>query len=89
MGMTEQSFNNAIEARGVVDSLYKQLRTSRYNPDLYKYHDNLVEMVKHLSVLEVEARQTRKDKKVKEYIIRLEQTIKYLNNLILMLKLMD
>lgn len=85
--MTE--ITNALQAREVVEKLYDQLRTSRYNPDLYKYHENLVGMVQHLSVLEVEARQTHKDRKVKEYIPRLEQSIKYLDNLILMLKLMD
>ena len=85
--MTE--ITNALQAREVVEKLYDQLRTSRYNPDLYKYHENLVGMVQHLSVLEVEARQTRKDRKVKEYIPQLEQSIKYLDNLILMLKLMD
>lgn len=85
--MTE--ITNALQAREVVEKLYDQLRTSRYNPDLYKYHANLVIMVQNLSVLEVEARQTHKDRKVKEYIPRLEQSIKYLDNLILMLKLMD
>ena len=85
--MTE--ITNALQAREVVEKLHDQLRTSRYNPDLYKYHKNLVGMVQHLSALEVEARQTRKDRKVKEYIVQLEQSIKYLDNLILMLKLMD
>ena len=80
---------DALQARAVVDGLYKQLRTSRYNLDLYKYHENLVEMVKNLSILEVEARQTHKDKKVKEYIAQIETSVKYLSNLILMLKLMD
>jgi len=80
---------DALTARKAVDAMYNLLRTSRYNPDLYKYHANLLEMVKHLSVLEVEARQTRRDRKVRAYIVEIEQSIKYLNNLILMLKLMD
>jgi hypothetical protein len=86
--MTDK-ITDALTARLAVDALDKQLRTSRYNPDLYKYHANLIEMVKHLSILEVEARQTRRDRKVQAYIAEIEQSIQYLRNLILVLKLMD
>lgn len=86
--MTER-FSDSIEARKVADQLLVRLRTCKYNPDLHKYHYNLVSMVQQLSMLEVEARQTRRLAKVTEFKLKMEESFSYLEKLMLIQKLMD
>ena len=84
-----ERFNNSLEVRDIIVDLRRQLKRSRYNPDLHKLLNNLGEMNSHLSRLEVEARQTHKDHKVVAYKQQISQSIDYLEKMILILKLMD
>jgi hypothetical protein len=89
MGMTEQSFSNAIEARELVISLRKRLGRMPYNPDLLRYCDNLGKMVSDLSSAEVEARRTRRIDKYEAQAKKLEKAVAYLQQLMLMHQLMS
>lgn len=80
---------NAVEARRVVSDLLTQLKGLPYNADLYKYLKNIDGMIGEFSSLEVEARRTRKNYKVIEYRVKLLQSIKHLEQMILMLRLMN
>lgn len=82
-------FTDALAARKIVDKLMRQLRTSRYNPDLHLMHKNLEKMVNELSILEVSARQNHHYGKVDEYKEKLAKSIDYLEKMILMLKLTE
>ena len=82
-------FADALAARKIVDGLMRQLKTSRYNPDLHLMHHNLEKMVSELSILEVSARQNHSYVKVDEYKEKLAKSIDYLEKMILMLKLTD
>jgi hypothetical protein len=84
-----ERFNNSLEVRDIIVDLRRQLKRSRYNPDLHKLLNNLGEMNSQLSRLEVEARQTHKDHKVVAYKQQISQSIDYLEKMILILKLMD
>ena len=83
-----REFNTAIEASNIVTDLRKQLNRLPYNADLRKLLNNINEMNKRLSQLEVEARQTRKSHKFNAYKEEMIKAIKHLDHLILMATLM-
>ena len=82
-------FEDAVDARFVLDDLKNQLKSINYNPDLKRYFENLENMVSKLSSLEVVARRTGNTRKVEEYAQKLEESILYLEHLILMAKLIQ
>lgn len=87
-----RNFDTALEARNILYDIKKDINRLPYNRDLYTYYDNLSGMVDNLSKLEVYKRQTgprsryaiqyNKDKAA------LQNAVKYLENLILMARLM-
>lgn len=82
-------FEDAVDARFVLDGLKSQLKSINYNPDLKKYFENLESMVSELSSLEVVARRTGNTRKVEEYAQKLEESILYFEQLILMARLLQ
>ena len=83
-----KTFNTAMEASLIVLDLRKQLNRLPYNADLHKLCNNINEMNKQLSRLEVEMRQTRKSYKFDAYKVEMIDAIKRLEHLILMATLM-
>lgn len=83
-----KTFNTAMEASLIVLDLRKQLNRLPYNADLRKLLNNISEMNKQLSRIEVEARQTHKTHKFDAYKNEMVNAIKHLEQLILMAKLM-
>jgi len=84
----DPKFEDSVEAKEIVYDLKSQLKTINFNPDLKKYVENLEIMISELSSLEVEARRTGNNKKVLEYAKKVDEAISYLENLILIAKLM-
>ena len=84
-----KEFNTALEASNIVTDLRKQLNRLPYNADLHKLLNNINDMNKELSRLEVEARQTRKTYKFDAYKEDMVKAIKHLEHLILMATLMS
>ena len=83
-----KEFNTALEASNIVTDLRKQLNRLPYNADLHKLLNNINEMNKELSRLEVEMRQTRKSYKFDAHKEDMVKAIKHLEHLILMATLM-
>ena len=83
-----KEFNTALEASNIVTDLRKQLNRLPYNADLHKLLNNINEMNKELSRLEVEMRQTRKSYKFDAHKEDMVKAIKHLEHLVLMAKLM-
>ena len=83
-----KEFNTALEASNIVTDLRKQLNRLPYNADLHELLNNINEMNKELSRLEVEMRQTRKSYKFDAHKEEMVKAIKHLEHLILMAKLM-
>lgn len=81
-------FEDSVEAMKIVRDLYSQLKTVNFNPDLKRYVENLEKMVSELSSLEVDARRTGNDRKVREYSEKIEEAITYFENMLLIAKLM-
>ena len=84
-----KEFNTALEASNIVTGLRKQLNRLPYNADLHKLLNNINEMNKELSRLEVEMRQTRKSYKFDAHKEDMVKAIKHLEHLILMATLMS
>ena len=84
-----KEFNTALEASNIVTDLRKQLNRLPYNADLHKLLNNINEMNKELSRLEVEMRQTRKSYKFDAHKENMIKAIKHLEHLILMATLMS
>ena len=84
-----KEFNTALEASNIVTDLRKQLNRLPYNADLHKLLNNINDMNKELSRLEVEMRQTRKSYKFDAYKEEMVKAIKHLDHLILMATLMS
>lgn len=84
-----KEFNTAMEASLIVLDLRKQLIRLPYNADLHKLLNNISEMNKQLSRLEVEARQTRKTYKFDSHKEEMVKAIKHLEHLIIMATLMS
>ena len=53
-----KTFNTAEEARNIMYGINDQLGRHPYNSDLHKFCNNICDMVKELSKLEVYARRT-------------------------------
>ena len=83
-----KEFNTAIEARDIIIDLRKQLNRLPYNADLHKLLNNINEMNRELSQLEVEMRQTRKSYKFDVHKEDMVKAIQHLEHLILMATLM-
>ena len=84
-----KEFNTALEASNIVTDLRKQLNRLPYNADLHKLLNNINDMNKELSRLEVEMRQTRKSYKFDAHKEDMVKAIKHLDHLILMATLMS
>ena len=84
-----KQFNTALEASNIVTDLRRQLNRLPYNADLHKLLNNINEMNKELSRLEVEMRQTRKSYKFDAHKEDMVKAIKHLEHLILMATLMS
>lgn len=81
-------FEDSVEAMEIVRDLHSQLKTINFNPDLKRYVENLEKMVSELSSLEVDARRTGNIRKVREYSEKIEESITYFENMLLIAKLM-
>lgn len=79
----------ALEGRGVVDDLRRDLTKIRYNPDLIKMHKNIDNMVTQISKLEVVCRRTTSKVILETPLKNLNNAVDHLRKLILMAKLMD
>ena len=84
-----KEFSTALEASNIVTDLRKQLNRLPYNADLHKLLNNINDMNKELSRLEVEMRQTHKPHKFNAYKEDMVKAIKHLEHLILMATLMS
>ena len=83
-------YKTAIEARKDLDRLYKEIKSLRYNPDLYHFHKNLDMMVTELSKIEVIVRSNpKKIYMVTDKLKEIEQAKDYLEKILLMAKLMN
>lgn len=86
------TFNTAIEARTIVDTLQVQVGRLPYNSDLHKFCNNISAMVSDLSKLEVYTRRTpprsRYHMQYKKLSNEIQGAIKHLDQLMLMAKLM-
>lgn len=81
-------FEDSVEAMEIVRDLHSQLKTIDFNPDLKRYVENLEKMISELSSLEVDARRTGNIRKVREYSEKIEESITYFENMLLIAKLM-
>ena len=88
MSMSER-FNTAEEARKYVDNFRYSNIDITFTKDATRILNNVIKLVTELSQLEVEARQTRKNRKVDECKIRLDQMIDNLEKLMIIAKLMS
>lgn len=88
MSMSER-FNTAEEARKYVDNFRYSNIDITFTRDTTRILNNVIKLVTELSQLEVEARQTRKNRKVDECKIRLDQMIDNLEKLMIIAKLMS
>ncbi len=80
-------FHTALEARAVAHDVLQQLRDCGSHPDLMRYYRNIDKMISELGSLEVQARQTRKYKRVEAQIPKIEEALDYLEKMILIYKL--
>jgi hypothetical protein len=88
MGMSETKFTNAIEARAYLDQVYRQIKDLPFNADIRRLWDNCSKQVEVLSTMEVSARRTGKDHKVREYLADMHKNIENVEKWVIMLKLM-
>jgi len=79
----------AIQFRQKCDILRRDLRSIRFNMDLYKMLANIDTMVTNLSRLEVECRHHTKRYVLEEPSKKVANSIDHLEKLILMAQLMD
>lgn len=81
---------NAIEGIKVCDDLRSELRKLNYNPDLKKFLNNIEKMVDNISKLEVTCRRRHNDQSVLEQPLKnLNESVNYLQQLILMARIME
>lgn len=76
-------FTTALEARRIIDELYKQSRKLNYNPQYKIILNNLDKMVNDLSNAEVRARQSKKSGLTEKHIVELKKAITYFEQLLL------
>jgi SNF2 family DNA or RNA helicase len=75
---------NTIEAREKLENLILQLKKIRYNPDLFKIVKNIENMITELSKKEVDARRTKNKSHCEKNLTELNQSLDYLEKLIIM-----
>jgi hypothetical protein len=75
---------NTIEAREKLENLILQLKKIRYNPDLFKIVKNIENMITELSKKEVDARRTKNNSHCEKILTELNQSLDYLEKLIIM-----
>jgi hypothetical protein len=75
---------NSIEARKKLEDLILQLKKIRYNPDLFKIVKNIENMITELSKKEVDARRTKSKSHCEKILTELNQSLDYLEKLIIM-----
>lgn len=80
---------NALDATRVCDKLRKDLSKLRYNPDLHKMLNNIVNMIGVISKTEVICRQTKNYSRLEEPIKKFTESAKHLEQLIFVATLMD
>lgn len=66
-----------------LDDLSIQLKNIRYNPDLHKIKKNIESMITELSKQEVVARRTKKSNHCQKILEEINQSVDYLEKLIL------
>lgn len=88
MGMSETKFTDAIEARAYLDRVYRQIKDLPFNADIRRLWDNCSKQVEVLSTMEVNARRTGKDHKVRDYLADMHKNIENVEKWVIMLKLM-
>lgn len=76
--------HHALEWEKVGEELKQQLLKLDYNPDLFKMHKNIGNMITELSKLEVEARRTRSNNAVNEKLKQINRAIIELEKWIVM-----
>ena len=82
-------WNNAIEARAACDSLFTELGQIPHNPDLKKYLRNIDAQVTELSRKEVIARRHKTNAFIAGDLARINDSLNYLRNLILVARLAE
>jgi uncharacterized membrane protein YgaE (UPF0421/DUF939 family) len=82
-------WNNAIEARAACDSLLIELGQIPHNPDLKRFLRNIDAQVTELSRKEVIARRHRTNDILKEDLEKINNSLNYLRNLILVARLVE
>jgi len=88
MNMSDR-FKTAEDARKYVDNFRHSNIDITFTQDATRILNNVIKLVTELSQLEVEARQSRKNRKVDECKIRLDQAIDRLEKLMIIAKLMS
>lgn len=74
---------DTITAIKKLDDLSIQLKNIRYNPDLHKIKKNIESMITELSKQEVIARRTKKSNHCQKILEEINQSVDYLEKLIL------
>lgn len=87
--MTKTIFNTAEEARRYVENYRHDNVSLSYTRDTNRMLYNVSKLITELSRLEVEARQTRKQHKVIECRVRLNEAIDHLEKIFIIAKLMQ
>ena len=82
-------FNNAVEARKIVDNVRDQLKTIPYSKDLYKYLRNIDALVTKISQEEVIARRNHYPITAGPTHQKVAESLDYLEKMILLAKLLQ
>jgi hypothetical protein len=82
-------WNNAIEARAACDSLVLELGQIPHNPDLKRFLRNIDAQVTELSRKEVIARRSKNQSILTEDLTKINNSLIYLRNLILVARLVE
>ena len=75
--------SNTLEARKKLEDLILQIKKIRYNPDLFKMVKNIENMITELSKKEVDARRTKSKSHCEKILTELNQSLDYLEKLII------
>jgi hypothetical protein len=81
-------FKTALEARAYLEKVYFHIKGLPYNSDIRKLLLNCSRQVDILSSLEVTARRSGNDRKVREYLVDMHRNIENVEKWVIMLKLM-
>lgn len=78
----------ALDFQKISIDLHRELKTIPYNLDLYRMLDNIENMVRSLSQMEVIARRVHKYPPAEEHLEKINKAIDHFEKLLLMAKLM-